>query len=93
MLLRWVHQRIHLLATLHAHRMLKRLLKEEAAAKTGPFNEKRGIELSSSPFEQKFAELRPTEPRLTPSPGAQNAVIASLVPCQDSAPRLDLSLV
>jgi hypothetical protein len=72
--------------------MLKRLLKEEAAVKKGPLNENRGIELSSSPFEQKFAELRPTEPRLTHSPSPQNTVIASLAACQDSS-ELDLALV
>lgn len=36
------------------------MLKEEALAKKGAPKEENGIELSSSPFEQKFADLRPT---------------------------------
>jgi hypothetical protein len=68
-----------LLAKPDVHRMLNSMLKEDAAAKKLPFNEDRGIELSSSPFEQKFAELRPTEFRLTPSPSPQNTVIPCLL--------------
>jgi hypothetical protein len=40
--------------------MLKAMLKEEAIAKKAASKEKLGIELSTSPFEQKFADLRPT---------------------------------
>jgi hypothetical protein len=40
--------------------MLKRMLKEEAMKKKRVLKEEGSVELSSSPFEQKFAELRPT---------------------------------
>ena len=47
------------------------MMKEEAMAKKAAHKEKLGIELSTSPFEQKFADLRPTNSS-TSSPPAQS---------------------
>jgi hypothetical protein len=45
------------------------MLKDEAFAKKGASKGEENIELSSSPFEQKFADLRPTgSPVLRSSP-------------------------
>lgn len=48
------------------------MMKEEAMAKKAASKEKLGIELSTSPFEQKFADLRPVQDSSASSPPAQS---------------------